>query len=78
MNKTIQNSDINNIIIIALYKIIYNIFSFTMPYRGINMEDIKKIINIEGYPKTGLIYQININLGILSQQLEDFKDNLGD
>ena len=73
-----QSGDTDNLTIAALHKATYGILSFAVPYRGLDVEDMKKIMGAEGHPRTGLIHQINIDSVVLKQQLEDFKDNLGD
>lgn len=78
MNKAIQTAERDNPTIAALHKATYGVLFFAVPHRGLDVEDMKRVMGNEGHPRTGLIHQISIDSVVLDQQLEDFKNNLDD
>ena len=62
----------------SLHRATSGICFFAVPHRGLDIEDMKRIMGTEQHPRTGLVHQINIDSETLKGQLLDFKDILDD
>lgn len=73
-----QTNDSDHPVLASLHRATYGIIFFAVPQRGIDVEDMKRILGEEQHPRTGLLHQINTGSKELQYQLADFKDILYD
>ena len=73
-----QTNDSDHPVLATLHRATYGIIFFAVPQRGLDVEDMKRIMGQEEHPRTGLLHQINTDSKELHHQLVDFKDILYD
>jgi hypothetical protein len=63
----------------SLYKATYGIILFAVPHRGLVLDDIQKMLAMDGeHPRRALLEQIGRMSDLLASQLTDFKNITGD